>query len=150
MSSSSSAIAPPLLWVRGPSDGGPRAALTFPSWPDTCGAHQGLHRHARRATRAPGRTRHGPVAATVHPSDRTFVRKEGLWQRRPAARKGARSCTSTWTPFSPATGAPFSAGGGGRGPPGRAGTPVIVGGAGNGGVVTSATYEARRYGVHAA
>jgi DNA polymerase IV len=34
--------------------------------------------------------------------------------------------------------------------PELAGTPVIVGGAGSRGVVTSATYEARRYGVHAA
>src|SRR5688500_9723654 len=34
--------------------------------------------------------------------------------------------------------------------PELAGTPVIVGGAGNRGVVTSATYEARRFGVHAA
>src|SRR3954466_2539119 len=34
--------------------------------------------------------------------------------------------------------------------PELAGTPVIVGGAGNRGVGTSATYEARRYGVHAA
>src|SRR3954468_10022476 len=34
--------------------------------------------------------------------------------------------------------------------PELAGTPVIVGGAGNRGVVTSATYEPRRYGVHAA
>src|SRR3954462_15664519 len=34
--------------------------------------------------------------------------------------------------------------------PELAGTPVIVGGAGNRGAVTSATYQGRRYGVHAA